>query len=498
MYEFFYNLKSEPFRLSPDHQFCYAHDGYTKAKAYMAYAFVRAEGFVMITGRPGTGKTTLIGDLIESLADERVTTATLVCTQLEADDLLRMVAFSFGMDVENQQKSQVLQQLVTLFTRYHQRGHRALLIVDEAQDLSESALEELRLLTNLQVNGEPLLQIFLLGQEELRELVQRPSMTQVQQRIVATCNLQALRVDETREYILHRLLRVGWSGRPALSEALYPIIHRFSEGVPRRINLICSRLFLHGSVEQREQIAVADARAVISELQMEQLAAGSLLSDVDFTAEDDFVDYEKILTSLGYEQDMSCSGGEVMPSSDVEQPESGEDEYESLVVVMEEAGDSEYMDLEVSTQQGDTVDEVVLSSVQADDAQALVAGVSAKGAAVDNKDSPDTEIASEEPFEQLVEHERDVETKCSAESVQLVVVESKAGADGETDTTNELMMEPGKEVASDAMADCQQGVTSPQVASNFSAVSGVVWGLVTTLAVGGLMLCAFYWQFVWS
>lgn len=292
MYEVFYNLTAEPFRLSPDHRFCYDHSGYAKARAYMAYAFMRAEGFVMITGRPGTGKTTLIGELVESLADENVTTANLVCTQLHADDLLKMVAYSFGVDASIVEKGQLIQRLQALLQKWHRENRRALLIVDEAQDLSTSAMEELRLLTNIQINGNPLLQIFMLGQPELRELILSPELEQVHQRIVAASHLQSLECEETEAYIRHRLETVGWVGSPALSKSIFPLIYKFSEGIPRRINLICSRLFLHGAVEQRSQIGVSDVRDVISELQSESLAAGSVLSDFDFNIEDVYEDEE--------------------------------------------------------------------------------------------------------------------------------------------------------------------------------------------------------------
>jgi putative secretion ATPase (PEP-CTERM system associated) len=288
MYEHFFNLKAEPFRLSPDHRFCYQHVQYSKAKAYMAYAFTRAEGFVMITGQPGTGKTTLIGDLVESLADENVVVANLVSTQLAADDLLRMVAFAFGLPAETTEKSTILQHLSARFLALHRGGGRALLIVDEAQDLTPKAMEELRLLTNLQQEGKPLLQIFLLGQPELRELIHDPALEQVHQRIIATSHLRALEEDETRAYVEHRLRVVGWQNDPAISKAVFPIIYQFSEGVPRRINLICSRLFLHSLVEQRHQIGVADARTVVQELQDEQLSKRNLLHQDLFYAQDEY------------------------------------------------------------------------------------------------------------------------------------------------------------------------------------------------------------------
>ena len=288
MYDLFYGFTDEPFRLSPDHHFAYQHRGYKKARAYMAYAFMRAEGFVMVTGRPGTGKTTLVGALVEDLSGERVKTANLVCSQLEADDLLKMVAYEFGVDVRHTDKGSLLQHLSRLLTQWHREGQRALLIVDEAQDLSVSAMEELRLLTNIQIAGKPLMQIFLLGQPELRELILSPPLEQVHQRIVAASHLNALAADETEAYVRHRLETVGWRDDPALSRALFPLIHKFSEGVPRRINLICSRLMLHGSVEQLHKLGVADMREVVGELQDENLAAGPQFSENDFQVADEF------------------------------------------------------------------------------------------------------------------------------------------------------------------------------------------------------------------
>lgn len=290
MYDSFYNLREEPFRLSPDHHFAFQHRGYKKARAYMAYAFMRAEGFVMVTGRPGTGKTTLVGALVDDLARERVHTANLVCSQLQADDLLGMVAYEFGADLNITDKGQLLQYLSRQLQKWNREGRRALLIVDEAQDLSVSAMEELRLLTNIQVNGRPLLQIFLLGQPELRELILSPQLEQVHQRIVAASHLQPLEEDETETYIRHRLQTAGWRDDPQLSQSVFPLVHKFSEGIPRRINLICSRLLLHGSVEQKHRIGVEDMRAVVEELQGESLAAGPSLTEHDFRVEDDFGD----------------------------------------------------------------------------------------------------------------------------------------------------------------------------------------------------------------
>lgn len=288
MYDHFFKLTADPFRLSPDPSFCYKHAQYARAKAYMAYAFRRAEGFVMVTGQPGTGKTTLIGDMINILTEENVVIANLVSTQLAEDDLLRMVGFAFDVPTQETEKSTILQKLETRFLALHEQGGRALLIVDEAQDLSQRAMEELRLLTNLQLGGAPLLQIFLLGQPSLQDIVRDKYLEPVHQRIIAACHLEPLPSTELRAYVEHRLGIVGWRNDPAISASVYPIIHRFSDGVPRRINLFCNRLLLQGYVEQKHQIGVADAYAVAKELQDEQLATRNILNEDIFRAADNF------------------------------------------------------------------------------------------------------------------------------------------------------------------------------------------------------------------
>lgn len=316
MYHQTFGLKEEPFRLSPDHTMAFHHRGYKKARAYMAYAFMRAEGFVMVTGRPGTGKTTLIGALVEDLAKERVHTANLVCSQLDADDLLKMVAYEFGVDIGISDKGLLIQHLSRRLQKWDREGRRALLIVDEAQDLSVTAMEELRLLTNMQAGRKPLLQIFLLGQPELRELILSPALEQVHQRIVAASHLQPLEVDETEEYIRHRLRAVGWSGDPEISSSVYPLIFQYSEGVPRRINLICSRLLLHASVEELHRIGVGDLREVIGELQGESLAVTQLAAH-DFDVEDVFETAEASKDeSLGAEDGDDNGGDPPQDSSD--------------------------------------------------------------------------------------------------------------------------------------------------------------------------------------
>jgi general secretion pathway protein A len=271
MYQEYYGLSADPFRLSPDHHFCLRHPTFAKAKAYMQFAAHRAEGFVMITGRPGTGKTTLIEDLVADLEGCSVASAKLVSSQLGADDLLHMLAYNFGINPHLRDKSWLLMELQGLFADMLASGRRPLLILDEAQGLSREALEELRMLTNLRIGSQPMLQIFLVGQEELRDLVLDPRMEQLQQRLIASCHLEPLDLQQTAAYAMHRLRLSGWSGRPGVRGDLFPILQRFSQGIPRRINLFMGRLLLHGALEGRAELCGQDAQLVYEELRHEHL-----------------------------------------------------------------------------------------------------------------------------------------------------------------------------------------------------------------------------------
>ncbi|NHN36738.1 AAA family ATPase [Pseudomaricurvus alcaniphilus] len=271
MYEEFYGLREEPFRLTPDSRLCFAHPSYKHAKAYMQYALYRGEGFVMVTGHPGTGKSTLISDLTSEFDGGKVMFTSLSCTQVKGDDLIRLIALNFNLDGATEYKSLILHNLKNFLLKLNREGRRSLLIIDEAQDLPAEALEELRLLTNLQHNNQPLLQIFLIGQTELRQTILSSSLEQLHQRIVATCHLEPLSPDATEEYVKYRLTRVGWNDDPKLSNDIFPLIHQHSRGIPRLINLICSRLLLHGMVEESHQIGIEDAKLVVNSLLQEQL-----------------------------------------------------------------------------------------------------------------------------------------------------------------------------------------------------------------------------------
>lgn len=271
LYESYYKLSADPFRLSPDHNFAYGHQGYANARAYLEYAFFQGEGFVMVTGEPGTGKTTLINEILAGLNQSQMKIATLTTTQLDTRDLLHMVAVLFGMRVSEVSKPALLMDLKKHLTELAERGWRCILVVDEAQGLSPSGLEELRLLANLQHKERLLIQICLIGQDQLRDLVHTPQMEHLRQRIIAAAHLKPLTLEETVDYVEHRLCHAGWKGDPSISEGALRQIHRHSGGIPRLINLICNRLFLFGGLESRHSFKNADALQVIGELQQEQL-----------------------------------------------------------------------------------------------------------------------------------------------------------------------------------------------------------------------------------
>ncbi len=271
VYRSFYGFSGEPFRLGPDYRFSLHHTSYASAKAYLDYAIYQGEGFIAISGGPGTGKTTLISEILATLDRTRVQVATLTSTQLESRDLLHMVASAFGIQAEGLDKAALVIEIEAFLVKKLRGGQRAMLIVDEAQGLSANALEELRLLANLQYQYQLLLQICLVGQEKLLELIHSPGMEHLQQRLVAATTLEPLGYDETIDYIEHRLTKVGWKGDPSIDEGALRLIYRYSGGTPRRINLIANRLFLYGGMERKHQLSVADAQTVIEGLKEEHL-----------------------------------------------------------------------------------------------------------------------------------------------------------------------------------------------------------------------------------
>ena len=268
MYEAFYHLRIKPFQLSPDPRFFYSSRGHRRAMAYLEYGVQQGEGFIVITGEIGAGKTMLARNLAQKMESQNVVLAQVVSTQLEADDLLRMVAVAFGLPDEHS-KGVLLKKLEQRLLGIHAQGKRALLVVDEAQNLPARSVEELRMLSNFQSGEKPLLQSYLLGQPEFRRTLQDPSMEQLRQRIIASCHLGPLDAAETQAYIVHRLQTAGWRGDPSFSDDAFAAIHAHSGGIPRKINVLCDRLLLLGRLDKKHAFVGAEVTQVTDELQQE-------------------------------------------------------------------------------------------------------------------------------------------------------------------------------------------------------------------------------------
>ena len=275
MYESHYGLTAKPFQLRPDPSFFFGSRGHKRAMAYLDYGMSQGEGFIVITGEVGAGKTTLVRNLFRKLASERIYAVHIANTHLDADDILRMVAAGFALPHEGVSKTALLTQIEELLRHIEQQGKRALLVVDEAQNLTVRAVEELRMLSNFQSADKSLLQTFLLGQPEFRKTLMSPGMQQLRQRVIATYHLGPIDPAETRSYIEHRLQLVGWRGHPAISAAAFEAIHAASGGIPRRINSLCDRLFLMGYLEELESFDQSDVATVVADIAQEFDSADS-------------------------------------------------------------------------------------------------------------------------------------------------------------------------------------------------------------------------------
>lgn len=266
MYTEFFGLKGPPFQLTPDHRFFFASSGHARAKGHLVYGLHQGEGFIVITGDIGAGKTTLVSHLLSTLDTSRYVAANVVTTQLGPTAVLRTVASAFGLDVGRGDKTTLLWRLESFFAENHAKGRRCVLLVDEGQNLSVAALEELRMLSNFQIDGQALLQSFLLGQPQFRRTLANRELGQLRQRIIASYHLGPMNAGETREYIKYRLGAVGWDNDPAIDENAFAEIHHYTGGVPRRINILCTRLLLFGFLEEQHRLDAATVRHVAEEL----------------------------------------------------------------------------------------------------------------------------------------------------------------------------------------------------------------------------------------
>ncbi len=267
MYDQFYGLTGRPFQLTPDPQYYFESATHRKALSYLGYGLAQGEGFIVITGEVGAGKSTLVSHLMQSVDKARLTAATIVTSQLDGLDMVHMAAESFGIDTRGLDKASTLKSIENFLHAEARTGRRCLLVVDEAQNLSVDALEELRMLSNFQLGSSALLQIFLLGQPEFRDLVRDAAeLEQLRQRVIATHHLEPMDASEVEPYIAHRLSCAGWNGRPQVTADAYSALYTETGGVPRKLNTLMNRVMLMGAVEQVDVLDGALVAAVIADM----------------------------------------------------------------------------------------------------------------------------------------------------------------------------------------------------------------------------------------
>jgi general secretion pathway protein A len=266
MYTDFYGLTDPPFQLTPDARFWFESRTHKKAMAYLGYGLAQGEGFIAITGEVGAGKSTLVAHLLATIDRERLNAIHVASTQVDGDDMLRLVAQSLGAAIAGVEKARLLDAVEEALAAEARRGRRTLLIVDEAQNLPVSALEELRMLSNFTMGGRALIQILLLGQPEFRERLSGSGLEQLRQRVIASHHLEPIEPNEVEPYLVHRLACAGWTGRPAFAPDAFAALHRHSGGVPRRLNQLAARLLLQGAVEQAERFDGGAVERVVADL----------------------------------------------------------------------------------------------------------------------------------------------------------------------------------------------------------------------------------------
>lgn len=274
MYEKYYHLSGIPFQLTPDSRFFFGSSGHSRAIAHLVYGLAQEEGFIVITGEVGAGKTTLVEQLWSQLDRNSYVLARIVTTRVSGDDLLRLAVANFGVpDDAAADKATLLRRFERMARDQRAAGRRCLLVVDEVQNLPMAALEELRMLSNITVDGRASVQTILLGQPQFRATMANPDLEQLRQRILASYHLGPLTEAETRAYIEHRLKRVGWSGDPRWEDAAFAYLYRYTDGIPRRINTLCSRVLLYGAIEEAHTITGPMVETTANELSQD-LGAG--------------------------------------------------------------------------------------------------------------------------------------------------------------------------------------------------------------------------------
>lgn len=268
MYEAFFQLKTKPFELVPNPEFLFLSKGHKKAITYLDYGIREKVGFILLTGEVGSGKTTILRNLIREVKD-KIVLSKIFNTKVSSDQLIAMINEDFGLSVTGKDKVQLIRELYEFLIEQYAAGRQPILIIDEAQNLSTELLEEVRMLSNLESDRAKLLQIVLVGQPELRASLASPEMVQLRQRISLTCHLRPLSQGEVTDYIYHRLEVAGNRDAVKLPEETFELIYQFSRGIPRLVNIICDFLMISAFVERTREITLDLVREVVGELEEE-------------------------------------------------------------------------------------------------------------------------------------------------------------------------------------------------------------------------------------
>lgn len=269
MYKKFFGLRENPFNVNPDPRYLYVTPHTEEALSCLTYGVQNRKGFILLTGEVGTGKTTLINKLLEWLQREAISTAFIFNSRLSDDEFFDFMMNDFGIPCDARSKSQVLIRLNNWLLERYRAGETAVLIIDEAQNLSESVLEEIRLLTNLETYTEKLLQIVLSGQPELENKLRQPHLRQLRQRITLRSKTYPLTPAETEGYILSRLRIAGSDGQPIFAPEAVEAIHKYSRGIPRMVNVLCEHSLINAFADQRRPVTAQVVTAVAQDFELE-------------------------------------------------------------------------------------------------------------------------------------------------------------------------------------------------------------------------------------
>ncbi len=268
MYEEYFGLNTKPFELVPNPDFLYLSKAHKKALIYLDYGIQEGVGFVLLTGEVGSGKTTIIRNILKKIKG-KYTVAKVFNTKVSSEQLFSMINDDFGLETKGKDKVTLIKELNEFLIDRYANNNQSILIIDEAQNLSEDLLEEIRMLSNLETDSQKLLQIILVGQPELRKTLSKAELRQLRQRISISCHLHSLTKEETEEYILHRLEVAGNRNAVNFEERVFELIYNYSRGIPRLINIICDFLLLSAFVEETNTISEKMAAEVIGELDLE-------------------------------------------------------------------------------------------------------------------------------------------------------------------------------------------------------------------------------------